>query len=195
MLVPGSGQALSMHLQADLLGQIAVNQGYVDDSSLVSCLELQNQYASIGNRIQIGQILDGSDFVFPAMLFLFLLLGLRLLLRRDWLAFLALIGLMAVLKFVSAPADESLAMKLLEVVFDSFLWVSVVLVLVRYGLLALVFFWFFVNLLNIPASCGLSGWQSEASWTAILFITAITVYGFHTALAGRPLFRDELLQE
>ena len=84
-------------------------------------------------------------------------------------------------------------MKFLGVVFDSFLWVSVVLVLVRYGLLALVFFWFFMNVLLIPTMCGLSGWQSEASWTAILFITALTVYGFHTALAGRPLFRDELL--
>jgi hypothetical protein len=30
---------------------------------------------------------------------------------------------------------------------------------------------------------------------ALLFIAALSVYGFHTALAGRPLFRDELLQE
>jgi hypothetical protein len=42
--------------------------------------------------------------------------------------------------------------------------------------------------------CGFSGWQSEASWTAIFIITAVAVYGFHTALAGRSLFRDELLQ-
>ncbi len=148
----------------------------------------------LGPRFQIGQILDG-EFVFVALLFLFLLLGLRLLLRRDSLAFLALIGLMTVLNFVGAAADEPLAMKFLAVVFDSFVWVAVVLVLVRYGLLASVFFWFFINVLSIPAMCGLSGWQSEPSWTAILFITAITVYGFHTALAGRPLFRDELLQE
>jgi hypothetical protein len=148
----------------------------------------------LGPRFQIGQFL-GGEFVFFALLFLFLLLGLRLLLRRDSQAFLALIGLMAVLNFVGAPADKPLAMKLLEVVFDSFLWVSVVLVLVRYGLLALVFFWFFMNVLLIPTMCGLSGWQSEASWTAIIFIAALTVYGFHTALAGRPLFRDELLQE
>ncbi len=147
-----------------------------------------------GPRFQIGQILDGS-FVFFAMVFLFLLLGLRLLLRRDWLAFMVFIVLMPVLNFVGAPADEALTMKLLKVVFDSFLLVAIVLVLVRYGLLALVFFWFFVVVLEIPPMFGLSGWQSEASWTAILFITALTVYGFHTALAGRPLFRDELLQE
>ena len=84
-------------------------------------------------------------------------------------------------------------MTLVNVVFDSLFWFAIVLVLVRYGLLALVCFWLFMNILIIPAMCGLSGWQSEASWTAILFITALTVYGFHTALAGRPLFRDELL--
>ncbi len=148
----------------------------------------------LGPRFQIGQILDGT-FVFIAMVFLVLLLGLRLLLRRDWLAFMVFIGLMPVLNFVGAPADEALAMKLLKVVFDSFFLVAIVLVLVRYGLLALVYFCFFVVVLGIPAMFGLSGWQSEASWTAIIFITALTVYGFHTALAGRPLFRDELLQE
>jgi len=149
----------------------------------------------LGPRFQIGQFLEVSA-VFFALLILFLFLGLRLLLRREWLAFLAVIGLAAVLTFANAPADEPLAMTLLSVVFDALFWIVIALVLVRYGLLALVFLlWFFFGPLAIPAMFGLSGWQSEASWTAILFITAVTVYGFHTALAGRSLFRDDLLQE
>jgi len=148
----------------------------------------------LGPRFQIGYFLEGSA-VFFALLILFLFLGLRLLLRKEWLAFLAVIGLAATLTFANAPADEPLAMTLLSVVFDALFWIVIALVLVRYGLLALVFFlWFFFGPLGIPAMFGLSGWQSGASWTAILFIAAVTVYGFHTALAGRSLFKDELLE-
>jgi serine/threonine-protein kinase len=147
----------------------------------------------LGPRIQIGWLVGGES-VFFALLILFLFLGLRLLLRKEWLAFLAVIGLAAVQTFANARADEPLAMTLLSVVFHSLFWIAIALLLVRYGLLALAFFlWFFFGMLWIPAACGLSGWQSEASWTAILFITAVTVYGFHTALGGRSFFRDELL--
>jgi len=144
-------------------------------------------------RFQIGRYLEGS-FVFFALLILFLVLGLRLLLRKEWLAYLGVFVLQAVLTVVQARADEPLAMTLLDVVFGSLFWSAIVLVPLRFGLLASVFFWFFGEIIGTPAMCGLSGWQSEPSWTAILFITAVTVYGFHTALAGRPLFRDELLQ-
>ncbi len=149
----------------------------------------------LGPRFQIGWFLEGSC-VFFALFILFLFLGLRLLLRKEWLAFLAVFGLAAVQTFLAgARADESLTMTLLSVVFDSLFWIAIALLLVRYGLLALVFYlWFFFSILEIPASCGLSGWQSEASWTAILFITAVTVYGFHTAMAGRSIFRDDLLE-
>lgn len=74
-------------------------------------------------------------------------------------------------------------------------WSVFLLVPLRYGLLASVFFWFFSGqIVGLPMMFGLSGWQSEASWTAIIFITVVAVYGFHTALAGRPIFRDELSQ-
>jgi len=147
----------------------------------------------LGPRFQIGQYLDGS-FVFFGLLFLFLLLGLRLILKREWLAYLGVFALNAVLVVAEQRADQPLAMTLVLVLISSLSWSVVVLVPLRFGLLASIFFWFFMRILWTPAMCGLSGWQSEASWTALLFIAAVTVYGFHTALAGRPLFRDELLQ-
>ena len=85
-------------------------------------------------------------------------------------------------------------MTLVHVLFGTLIWSVFLLVPLRFGLLAAVFFWFFEWVLGTPAMCGLTGWQSEASWTAILFIAAVTVYGFHTALAGRALFKDELLE-
>ncbi len=145
----------------------------------------------LGVRFQIGWCLEGS-FVFFALLILFLLLGLRLVLRREWLAYLGVIVLSAILTGTNAGADESVAVTLLRISFNALAWSVSLFVPLRFGLLASVFFWFFIGIVDFPAMFGFSGWQSEASWTAIIFITAVTVYGFHTALAGRPLFRDEL---
>jgi serine/threonine-protein kinase len=145
----------------------------------------------LGPRFQIGSYLDGS-FVFSALLILILLLSFRLILRKEWLAYLGVFVLQAVLVVVDIRADQPLSMTLLSIFFGALVWSVFVLVPMRFGLLASVFFWFFFGILGTPVRCGLTGWQSEASWTAILFITAVTVYGFHTALAGRPLFRDEL---
>lgn len=147
----------------------------------------------LGPRFQIGQYLEGS-FVFLALFCLFLIFGLRLILRRVWLAYLGVIGLQAVLTIAQARAGEPPVVTLLDVVLGSISWSVFVLVPLRFGLLASVFFFFFMNIGQVPAMCGLSGWQSEASWTAMVFIGAISLYGFHTALGGRPLFRDELMQ-
>jgi hypothetical protein len=68
-------------------------------------------------------------------------------------------------------------------------------VMLHLGLLAnasLCYFGF--GVIDVPAAFGLTGWQAQPSWTAIVFVTALTLYGCHTAIAGRPLFRDELLQ-
>ncbi len=147
----------------------------------------------LGPRFQIGQYLE-TTFVFFALLILFLLLGLRLILRREWLAYVGVIVLNAVLGIVGAPADQPFSMTLLQVFFDSLVWSFFVLVPLRLGLLAAVSFWFFFGVVRTPAMCGLTGWQSEPSWTAILFIAAVAAYGFHTALAGRPVFKDSLME-
>lgn len=147
----------------------------------------------LGPRFQIGQYLD-FKFVFNALLFLFFLLGLRLILRKEWLAYLGVLVLAAILDIVFMREDQRLSMILVSILFSAVTWSAFLLVPLRFGLLASVFLMFFGEILGIPAACGLSGWQSESSWTAIIFITVVAVYGFHTALAGRSLFKDELLQ-
>ncbi len=143
-------------------------------------------------RFQVGEFFD-PRFVFFALLILFLFLGLRLLLRKDWLALAAVFLLSAGLEFVGS-ADQPVAATIIRVILSTIETSILVLVPLRFGLLASAFFFFFLYPVLTLVMCGLSGWQSEASWTAILFITAVTVYGFHTALAGRSLFKDELLE-
>ena len=150
-------------------------------------------YAPHENEAFFNRLLD-VGFVFFALLVLFLLLGLRLMLRKEWLAFAAVVALWAGIAVFRASVDESVTTTVIRVVFDTLDWCIIVLLPLRFGFLSLVFFFMFDDMIRLPAECGLSGWPSGASWTAMLFLTAVTVYGFRTALAGRPLFRDELLQ-
>lgn len=147
----------------------------------------------LGFRYQIGAIFDPS-YVFIALLILFLFLGLRLLLRRKWLAVAAVLVLFAVLDTTSASPGTSLASNIVNVVTGMIWWSIMLLVTVRFGLLAVAFLTFFANVVQTPASWGLTGWQSVPSWTAILIVAGITAYGFHAALGGQSLFRDELLE-
>ncbi|MBI1826966.1 MAG: serine/threonine protein kinase [Planctomycetes bacterium] len=147
----------------------------------------------LGLRFQIGAFFD-PVFVFFPLAILFLLLRLRLLLRREWLTIAVVLALEAGLTVASAPGDQPLASTIIWAVMRMMVVAIGLLVILRFGLLAFAFLFFFGNLIEAPAFWGLTGWQSGPSWTAILIVTAITVYGFHTALAGRSLFRDELME-
>ncbi len=147
----------------------------------------------LGLRFQIGQILD-TRFVFFALLVFFLLLGLRLILRKGWLAIVAVFLLQSVVSYVGRSGDDSTALVILHLVIVSLMWCVFVFVPLRFGLLALVSCFFFGNLLRDPSLFGLSGWPSQTSWTAIIFTTAVALYAFQTALAGRALLHDDLLE-
>jgi serine/threonine-protein kinase len=147
-----------------------------------------------GFLFQIGNSLDVT-FLFFSFLYLFLLLGLRLLLRRVWLVCVVVVGLQSILEFASFRGGDSVAATTLHLVIGSLQMCVHLFVMLHLGLLAnasLCYFGF--GVIDVPAAFGLTGWQAQPSWTAIVFVTALTLYGCHTAIAGRPLFRDELLQ-
>jgi len=147
----------------------------------------------LGLRFQIGRFFD-PGFVFFALLVLFLFLGLRLLLRREWLAVAAVLAIQAGIEAFGASPRASLTTTMISLAIGTMWWSITLFVTVRFGLLATAFFLFVGELTRVPANWGLTGWQSSPSWTAIVIVTAVTVYGFHTALAGRSLFRDDLLE-
>ena len=147
-----------------------------------------------GPRFQIGQVLESTFSVFFAMLVLFLFLGVWMLLRKQGLALLFLIGLFAITEVLYAPADSSRVTTIASVVGACMWFLIQLIVLLRFGLLASVFAWFFMRNCVWPAAVGLSGWQSGGSWLALIFVTAIAGYGCVVAMGGRPLFRDELAE-
>lgn len=119
--------------------------------------------------------------------FFFLLLGLRLLLRKDWLAAIAFVAIFSTLKSLgsSYPTVEIPAIILVY---------SIAAVIVfRFGLVSLACAIFTVDLLaNVPFSADLSAWYMSTSIFASLSVVALAGWGFYTSLGGEPLWKPDL---
>jgi serine/threonine-protein kinase len=148
--------------------QLTLGAGY----SLAVCLQLV-MFAAGG----------GLSFVFEWML-------LRRLLRRPWLVVLVF-ALQYFVIFAPGPATAAaLPVRVMVTVLNVGL---LVYALARFGLVTTTLFIFAGAILSrFPLTANLSAWYAPSALVAVLIVLAIAVYAFHTTLAGRPLWRDEL---
>jgi hypothetical protein len=122
------------------------------------------------------------------LVFLFILFLFRALLRKEWAAAVAWVLLFTIFFPLS---------------FDPVGWVGAllfsslaVIVMIRFGLLALVANFMVFNILqNFPLTTQGSAWYAGISLTGILLMAAIAMYGFYTSLGGRPVFGGAVLEE
>ena len=144
--------------------------------------------ALLGVRAAIGLLLAYVFFwIVYALGIFFVVFLLRLALRKDWLA-----GIAAVILF-SIPSlnDESPILSFLMAVL---IWVSILLVLKRFGLLAMVTGLVVQNVLILfPVTTHFSRWYAAPGLTGLAFIAALAFYGFHNARAGKPIFSAAVL--
>lgn len=126
--------------------------------------------------------------IVAAFSFLFVIFLLRVLLRRQWLV----AGL-----FILIFAGHSLITgNWAAAVFEALVYGIYFVALVRHGLLLLVATLFAIHVLaNFPITSDFSAWYVGTSISALLAVLALAVYGFHTSLAGRPVFQGRLLEE
>jgi serine/threonine-protein kinase len=125
------------------------------------------------------------EIIFPVTT----LLIFRLLLRRTWAA-LVTTSLVAVVLFY--PDSGSIPGYLLGTLLGlTIVWP----VLFRAGLLGLAT-WFSVIFLidRLPLTLHPAAWYLGATLLSLAFIVAPALYGFWISQAGRPLFRDEVLE-
>jgi serine/threonine-protein kinase len=117
--------------------------------------------------------------VLYGMAFLFLLVLLRIVLRKEWLALAGLCLLLA-----GPVAGETLAFGVLRALV-------LILVLRRGGLLALAsaLFFFFCGA-EVPLTEHLSAWYAPGPFFVFGIAALVALYAFHTSLAGQsPLGR------
>ena len=120
------------------------------------------------------------------LLLLFVLF--RLVLRKPWLA----TG--GFLLFLTLTAMFQSGDPWIDLPFALVIWLLVVLVIVRYGLLALTAIFVTANLLfRFPVTTDLSVWYSPAALLGMLCVAALAGYGFWVSMGGRKLIRDEVL--
>jgi hypothetical protein len=131
-----------------------------------------------------------SDVVVIPMLQLVLLVLLLFLLKKRWLAMGAFL---AIFVAVSAGLSES---PLAAALSGAAVGGITLFVIVRFGLLALIFGWLFgywANLLAAPPNA--SAWFA-GRWVFLIAVTlCLVVYGFVISLGGRRIFHDSLLEE
>lgn len=177
------GIALVLYETADnfvlpWLGKLPPMPGFLQAESL------------LGVRFAIGLLLYYAlVFVLYALFVFFLLFLLRLALRKDWLAMIAVVGLFAV-------PDAVGEYPVFGFVAAALLWLSILLVLKRFGLLVLVTGLVVQNVLIVfPATTHLSEWFAAPALVGIFTIALLAAYGFHTSLAGQKIFSVAALDE
>ena len=146
-----------------------------------------------GGRFLLGKLLTpvGIWWLFFILFFFFIL---RLLLKRQWLAFVVLLLLFVIPGMFVRQPGYSWTAQVGAAAFAALNISIIMLVLIRFGLVAALAATTLLELLRImPLTFDPSVWYSNVTFVVLGFIGAMAIYGFHTALAGRSLFRDELL--
>jgi serine/threonine-protein kinase len=141
------------------------------------------QYVS---NMLVGQVLN--SLLFPAA-FMLLLLLLTILTRREWVA----VVLLGLLYTSFGLAGEHIA---IDLPIAALVSAIILFVLLRFGLLALVFTYFFILIFNFyPVTSDLSAWYAGATVFAIVLGATLIVFGFQTSLAGQRVFSGSLVED
>ncbi len=202
----GNGLGLALHIAlrrwSDLPVQFPVGASSSPFDGMAASSDLL-----LGGRHALSRII-GSVMSIPVwsgtMLTFLLLFALYMLLRRRSFAVAALILGLTLTYIVThggwllanAPADH-LAPSAADVALFAVVQTAVVLVAVRFGLLTILVASFVSVLLTLlPIAIDSSVPYASSSRLVVATVIALAAYGWHTALAGRPLlggifFRDE----
>jgi serine/threonine-protein kinase len=125
----------------------------------------------------------------------FLLFLMRSLLRSTWAAAIVCILVFTAVYFPTGkvPPIYLIPMILMPIVLSS---VIQMLIILRFGLLAIVAEQFFFSLLSLfPITTQMSAWYFGIGLTGLVILLALSLYAFHTSLGGQPMFGRVSLED
>ncbi|MGC1417879.1 MAG: serine/threonine-protein kinase [Candidatus Acidiferrum sp.] len=143
----------------------------------------------LGVRLAVGLLLFYVlYFVFYSLAVFFVLSLLRLILRKDALAFVVLV-------LLGALASGSGEYRAFDFAALGLIYVSFLFVLKRFGLFVLIVGLVVQNvLLVLPTTARLSQWYAAPALVGLIAIAALAFYGFQVARSGKPLYGDSLFE-
>jgi predicted Ser/Thr protein kinase len=141
----------------------------------------------IGGRHAIGRLLMQLPLSLLGTLeFFFILLGLKVLLRKDWIAASAFIAFFVGLRYLqSTHFSIELPMWLL-------IYGVLVLIVFRFGLVPLAVGALTVDTVaGVPFTADTSAWYFGTTVLTLLTFVAIAAWGFYHSLGGQPVWKME----
>jgi len=130
-----------------------------------------------------------NALLFPAGLLLLLLI-FSIIFRRWWAAVGAAFLLISILGTLTAENPS------VDWPFGMLSAALILVVLLRFGLLACVFAEFFaLALFLFPTTTDFSAWYAGSTAFGLAAVLALALYGFRTSLAGQRLFSGSLVQD
>jgi hypothetical protein len=146
--------------------------------------------ALLGVREAFGSVLQYTwIFVLYTLMISFLLFLIRLAVRKDWIAAIVIV-------FLGSVTNTGGDYPFVTFIASAGIWLSIYLILRKFGLLTLVVGLVVQNILVVyPVTSHLSRWYAAPALAGIVAILAIAIYGFRTALAGQPLFSVDALEK
>jgi serine/threonine-protein kinase len=142
--------------------------------------------ALAGSRASIaGYFLAVQDSFFVPIVVLLVVLVLRVLLRRPWVAYVVLVAISAAFAMTATPAAP-----VARAVTTTITVIIALFLLTRFGLLAFLVGIVFSYWQAIPLTMDPSSWFFPASVLTMLLFAGIAVYGFVVSIGGQALFRD-----
>jgi len=148
--------------------------------------------SAMDTRRMTGEMLSSLTYTVGSGLFVvFLFFLFRVLLRRQWLTaaiFILLVG------GAQALADSNGRLEISAFFFIALGTGFFVATLLRFGVLPAIFYLLMTGLPEFPLTTDLSAWYAGSTVVVILIVLALTAYAFHTAVAGRPLFKEGFLE-
>jgi len=142
----------------------------------------------LGGRQALGQWLSQIPVSITVTLqCFFLMLGLKVALRKDWLAAPVFVAIFVGLKSLQSSHP------MLDVPVVIIVYAILVLIVFRFGLVPLVVGAFTVDMLaNVPLTTDFSEWYSGAALLALLSVVGLAVWGFYHSLGGEPVWKVEM---
>jgi serine/threonine-protein kinase len=186
-ILVGAVMGAGMHLLGAAVVWTAL---LLDIEQPLTFFDLWTAVALRGGRHLLGAV--GGLFtvsIWNLFMVVMMFLLLKLLLRKTWAAVLVESLMIGGLLFFAGPGDPGW-LAVWAVVTLGLFW----FILIRFGLVSMLFGFTVQSLLGVmPLTFDLSAWYAGSTWITVLVIAALTAWGFYVSLAGRPVFKDEVL--
>jgi hypothetical protein len=172
-----------------LLTQIMlhINQG----ARISTDLAVPSLSALLGGRFAASHLLELTDYaIVNSLYFLYVMFVLRLFLRNQAVAAVALVSITSLLFTGTGSGNIGL-----NTAITGIGGAAAVFLLMRHGLLALVSCVFVVSVLTqFPLTTDLSSWYAGTWLLSVIVVLTTAVFGFRAATGGQAWLTDRALE-